>query len=62
MQGKVVNGGKLVTPAFIKVVEAGAKALGAKFEAEESEEVLKLRNELKKCQEENQWLKEQIQL
>ena len=29
MHGKVVNGGRLVTPNFIKVVEAGAKALGA---------------------------------
>ena len=51
-----------MTPAFIKVVEAGAKTLGAEFEAGESEEVLKLRNELKKCQEENQLLKEKNQL
>ena len=58
----MVNGGKLVTPTFIKVVEAGAKVLGAKFEAEESEGVLKLQNELKMCQEENQLLKEKNQL
>ena len=58
----MVNCGKLVTPAFIKAVEAGAKALGAEFETEESEGVLKLRNELKKYQEENKLLREQSQL
>ena len=51
-----------MTPAFIKVIEAGAKVLGAEFEPEEIEELLKLRNELKKCQEENQLLKEKSQL